>query len=77
MKRSLLGNQQQQQQQQSALNSYLGSMYLAPLPAVDAEVKRELESRPVINVTVLAEGDIAAVPRFAEGPHQHGTHSKH
>jgi hypothetical protein len=75
MKRALLGNQQQQQQQ-SALNSYLGSMYLAPLPAADLEVKLELESRPATNVTIYAENDIPGVPRVMEGPHQHGGHSE-
>jgi hypothetical protein len=73
MKRPLLDNQQQQQ---SALNSYLGSMYLAPLPAVDLGVKEALESRPVMNVTVLAPSDVPGVPAVMEGPHQHKAHKE-
>jgi hypothetical protein len=82
LQRSLLGNNQQQQQHPAAqhnqathLNSYLGSMFLAPLPAVDMDLKSELENREPMNVTILME-DMPGVPRYInlEGAHQHGTH---
>jgi hypothetical protein len=86
LQRSLLGSKPQQQQQQqqhakghhqaTALNSYLGSMYLAPLPAVVEEVQVELESREAANVTVLVD-EMPGIPRYMEGPHQHQHGNKH
>ncbi|WIA21233.1 hypothetical protein OEZ85_000475 [Tetradesmus obliquus] len=54
----------------TALNAYLGSMYLAPLPAADEQLKAELEEREVANVTLL-DMEMPGIPRFTGWAHQH------
>ncbi|WIA21235.1 hypothetical protein OEZ85_000476 [Tetradesmus obliquus] len=54
----------------TALNAYLGSLYLAPLPAADEQLKAELEEREVANVTLL-DMEMPGIPRYMEGAHQH------
>jgi hypothetical protein len=54
-----------------ALNAYLGSMFKAPLPAVDEEVKQELEDRPPLNITILVDMDVADIPKLSAHGHAH------
>ncbi|KAF6258550.1 hypothetical protein COO60DRAFT_1701302 [Scenedesmus sp. NREL 46B-D3] len=56
----------------SELNAYLGSMFMAPLPAFDEDVQRELEARPEQNITVLLDGDVTDIPGLKNAQHAHG-----
>jgi hypothetical protein len=54
------------------LNAYLGTMLKAPLPAIDEELKEELEDRPPLNITILVGMDVADIPKLKGTPeHPH------